>query len=102
MFMLLIGVILLLTLYRHAIVEELATLGAYVHTCARNEDELEKCLRGWRDEEGLRITGSVCNVSSQADREKLLDTVSSVFNGKLNVLVCLSIYFTSCSPFSMF
>lgn len=77
--------------------EELASLGAAVHTCARNEDELEKCLRGWRDE-GLAITGSVCNVSSQADREKLLDTVSSVFNGKLDVLVSLSLYFTSFSP----
>ncbi|KAL8525672.1 hypothetical protein ACS0TY_015060 [Phlomoides rotata] len=70
----------------HAIVEELASLGASVHTCARNEDELEKCLRVWRDE-GLRITGSVCNVSSEADRGNLLDTVSSVFNGKLDVLI---------------
>lgn len=74
--------------------EELAWLGASVHTCARNEDELEKCLRGWEDE-GLGVTGSVCNVSSQADREKLLDTASSVFNGKLNILVSLSLKFTS-------
>ncbi|KAL0436805.1 UNVERIFIED_CONTAM: Tropinone reductase, chloroplastic [Sesamum radiatum] len=71
---------------RHAIVEELAGLGAAVHTCARNKDELEKCLRGWEDE-GLGITGSVCDVSSQADREKLLDSVSSIFNQKLNILI---------------
>ncbi|KAK4441097.1 Tropinone reductase, chloroplastic [Sesamum alatum] len=70
----------------HAIVEELAGLGAAVHTCARNKDELEECLRGWEDE-GLRITGSMCDVSSQADREKLLDSVSSIFNQKLNILI---------------
>lgn len=28
----------------HAIVEELAGLGATVHTCARNEAELNACL----------------------------------------------------------
>ncbi|XP_011089795.1 tropinone reductase homolog At5g06060 [Sesamum indicum] len=70
----------------HAIVEELAGLGAAVHTCARSKDELDKCLRGWEDE-GFGITGSVCDVSSQADREKLLDSVSSIFNQKLNILI---------------
>ncbi|KAI3472712.1 hypothetical protein Pfo_031067, partial [Paulownia fortunei] len=69
----------------HAIVEELAWLGATVHTCVRNEDELEKYLRAWEDE-GLGVTGSVCDVSSQADRGKLLDSISSVFDGKLNIL----------------
>ncbi|KAL2488957.1 Tropinone reductase-like protein [Forsythia ovata] len=69
-----------------AIVEELAGLGANVHTCARNEDELRKCLRSWKDE-GLRVTGSVCDVSSLADRGKLMDDVSSVFSGKLNILI---------------
>ncbi|KAI3472713.1 hypothetical protein Pfo_031068, partial [Paulownia fortunei] len=70
----------------HAIVEELAWLGATVHTCVRNEDELEKYLRAWEDE-GLGVTGSVCDVSSQADRGKLLDSISSVFDGKLNILI---------------
>lgn len=69
-----------------AIVEELTGLGAIVHTCARNEDELRKCLRGWKDE-GLRVTGSVCDVSSLAERGKLIEDVSSVFSGKLNILI---------------
>ncbi|CAJ2678800.1 unnamed protein product [Trifolium pratense] len=33
--------------YRHAIVEELKGFGAKVHTCARNEDDLGKCLKEW-------------------------------------------------------
>lgn len=66
--------------------EELAFLGAAVYMCARNEDELDRCLRDWEDQ-GLEITGSVCDVSSKADRERLLDNVNSVFNGKLNILV---------------
>ncbi|KAG6417565.1 hypothetical protein SASPL_119748 [Salvia splendens] len=70
----------------HAIVEELASLGATVHTCARNKDELERSLRDWKDQ-GLGVTGSVCNVSSESDRERLLDHVSSVFNGELNILI---------------
>ncbi|CAA3025396.1 Hypothetical predicted protein [Olea europaea subsp. europaea] len=69
-----------------SIVEELTGLGAIVHTCARNEDELRKCLRDWKDE-GLRVTGSVCDVSSLADRGKLIEDVSSVFSGKLNILI---------------
>ncbi|XP_051142626.1 tropinone reductase homolog At2g29260, chloroplastic-like [Andrographis paniculata] len=70
----------------HATVKELAGLGAAVHTCARDKDELEKCLRSW-EAEGFRVTVSQCDVSSYADREKLLDSVSSVFSGKLNILV---------------
>lgn len=70
-----------------AIVEELAGLGATVHTCARNEAELRKCLKGWKDnEESCPVSGSVCDVSSRLEREKLMATVSSVFNGKLNIL----------------
>ncbi|KAI8531343.1 hypothetical protein RHMOL_Rhmol11G0129200 [Rhododendron molle] len=45
-----------------AVVAELAGLEATVHTCARNGTELDKCLRGW-EEEGLRVSGSVCDVS---------------------------------------
>nr|XP_027109480.1 tropinone reductase homolog At2g29260, chloroplastic-like [Coffea arabica] len=72
----------------HAIVEELAGLGATVHTCARNDAELCSCLKKWKDgEESFQVTGSVCDVSSRADRQRLGDTVSSLFNGKLNILV---------------
>ncbi|KAK7821027.1 tropinone reductase like protein [Quercus suber] len=37
---------------------------------------------------GFVVTGSVCDVSSKAQRERLMETtVSSIFNGKLNILV---------------
>lgn len=71
---------------RHAVVEELAGLGAAVYTCSRQEADLEKCLREWRDK-GFIVTGSVCNGSDRAQREQLTEKVSSIFNGKLNMLV---------------
>ncbi|GAB4824447.1 hypothetical protein Ancab_007333 [Ancistrocladus abbreviatus] len=70
----------------HAVVEELAGLGAIVHTCARNEAELSTCLTDWQSK-GFQVTGSVIDVSSRAQREKLMATVSSLFHGKLNILV---------------
>nr|XP_016510681.1 PREDICTED: tropinone reductase homolog At2g29260, chloroplastic-like isoform X2 [Nicotiana tabacum] len=70
----------------HAIVEELCGLGATVHTCARNEDELGTCLRSWKDE-GFAVSGSLCDVSSQVDRQKLMEVVSSTFDGRLNILL---------------
>ncbi|KAJ8458270.1 hypothetical protein OPV22_031196 [Ensete ventricosum] len=69
-----------------AIVEELARFGAAVHTCSRNEAELNECLQQWRAL-NLKITGSVCDVSSDVEREKLMQTVNSVFHGKLHILV---------------
>ncbi|KAK9998720.1 hypothetical protein SO802_018323 [Lithocarpus litseifolius] len=69
----------------HAIVEELAGLGATVHTCSRNEVDLNECLSEWR-KKGLQLTGSVCDVSSSAERENLISTASNLFNGKLNIL----------------
>ncbi|KAL7204210.1 hypothetical protein ACSBR2_017305 [Camellia fascicularis] len=48
---------------RHAIVEKLVGLGAKVHTYARNETKLKRCLRDWEDER-FGVTGSVCDVSS--------------------------------------
>lgn len=70
----------------HAIVEDLAELGASVHTCSRNEAELNKCLQEWAAK-GFTVTGSVCDASSRSQREQLLETASSVFNGKLNILI---------------
>lgn len=70
----------------HAIVEELASLGATVHTCARNEALLNTCLMDWKAK-GLHVSGSVCDVSSQPQREKLMKTVNSIFHGKLNIFV---------------
>ncbi|KAJ9160158.1 hypothetical protein P3X46_025588 [Hevea brasiliensis] len=70
----------------NATVEELAGLGARVHTCSRNEAELNKCLKEW-EAKGFVVTGSVCDVTSGAQREKLMEQVGSVFNGSLNILV---------------
>lgn len=72
--------------------EELAGFGARVHTCSRNESELNDCLRHW-EEKGFRVTGSVCDVSVRVQREKLMENVSGVFNGKLNILVRSSILY---------
>ena len=71
---------------RNAVVEELASLGASVHTCSRDEAQLNVCLHEWKTK-GFRVTGSVCDVASQAQRKELIITVSSLFNGKLNILV---------------
>ncbi|CAN0854384.1 Tropinone reductase homolog At2g29170 [Linum grandiflorum] len=75
----------------YAIVEELAGLGAVVHTCSRNQAEIDKCLNEWKDK-GLEVTGSVCDLTSAAEREELIQTLSSQFNGKLNILVRTNIY----------
>ncbi|GAB2227591.1 hypothetical protein Droror1_Dr00009416 [Drosera rotundifolia] len=85
-----------------AIVEELARFGATLHTCSRNEPELDACLKDWAAK-GFRVTGSVCDVSVLVEREKLIGTVSGLFSGKLNILVnnvATSIYkpTVDCSP----
>lgn len=66
--------------------EELAGFGAAVHTCSRNEAELTKCLKEW-ESKGFLVSGSVCDASLKTQREKLIQEVGSVFNGKLNILV---------------
>ncbi|XP_020524152.1 tropinone reductase homolog At5g06060 isoform X2 [Amborella trichopoda] len=71
---------------RRAIVEELAGLGASVYTCARNEGELNQCLHEWK-RMGLNVHGLVCDLSSKPNREKLIESVSAHFKGKLNILV---------------
>ncbi|KAM1406654.1 hypothetical protein ACFXTH_001306 [Malus domestica] len=70
----------------YALVEELAGFGAAVHTCSRNEAQLSKCLEQWKAK-GFSVTGSICDVSSKTEREKLIEQVASTFNGKLNILV---------------
>ncbi|KAK6244926.1 hypothetical protein QUC31_011335 [Theobroma cacao] len=70
----------------YAIVEELAALGAVVHTCSRNQTEINERLQEWQSK-GFKVSGSVCDLSSREQREKLMETVSSVFYGKLNILV---------------
>ena len=73
----------------HAVVEELAGLGAKVHTCSRNEAYLNACLLDW-EIKGFQVTGSVCDVMCRGKRVKLMDTVLSVFSRSLNILVSLS------------
>ncbi|CAN1275447.1 Tropinone reductase homolog [Linum perenne] len=70
----------------HQIVEELAGLGARVHTCSRNEQELNDRVHEWKGK-GFQVSGSVCDLSSSSDRHVLMETVSLLFDGKLNILV---------------
>ncbi|KAK1314284.1 hypothetical protein QJS10_CPA06g00011 [Acorus calamus] len=70
----------------HAIVEELVGLGASVHTCDRDEIELNESLRRWKAL-GLPVTVSVCDVTSRAERERLMKRVSASFDGKLDILL---------------
>ncbi|XP_060177149.1 tropinone reductase 1-like isoform X2 [Lycium barbarum] len=70
----------------YAVVEELASFGATIYTCSRNEKELQECLEIWR-KKGLKVEGSVCDLLLRTEREKLMQTVGHIFNGKLNILV---------------
>ncbi|CAH8354457.1 unnamed protein product [Eruca vesicaria subsp. sativa] len=70
----------------YAIVEELAGFGAKIHTCARDQTLLDECLNEWKVK-GFQVTGSVCDASSRPQRDELMKTVSSLFNGKLNILI---------------
>ncbi|RLM58433.1 hypothetical protein C2845_PM18G01710 [Panicum miliaceum] len=72
-----------------AVVEELAALGAAVHTCSRNEADLRARLAEWDATDGLRgaVTGSVCDVSARDQRERLLRDVAARFGGRLDILV---------------
>ncbi|KAL8102323.1 tropinone reductase homolog [Apium graveolens] len=70
----------------HAIVEELAGFGASIYTCSRNQKDIDKCLEEWKLK-GFKVTGSVCDLKSRSEREQLMNSVASAFNGKLNILV---------------
>ncbi|KAI9116230.1 hypothetical protein K1719_013160 [Acacia pycnantha] len=70
----------------HAIVEELAEFGASVHICSRNQADIDKCLKDWTSK-GFSVTGSVCDVLSSHQRQDLMETVASIFRGKLNILI---------------
>nr|GLL26855.1 tropinone reductase homolog [Ipomoea trifida] len=57
----------------HAIVEELASLGAIVYTCSRTEKELDECLQNWKSK-GYNVFGSACkqyNVARLVPKETL-------------------------------
>eukprot|EP00243_Klebsormidium_subtile_P014087 TRINITY_DN977_c0_g1_i1.p1 TRINITY_DN977_c0_g1~~TRINITY_DN977_c0_g1_i1.p1 ORF type:complete len:270 (-),score=25.77 TRINITY_DN977_c0_g1_i1:336-1145(-) len=69
-----------------AIVEELASLGASVHTCARNEEDLKNALTAWQAQ-GFDVSGTACDVSTSEGRKELLQGVGATFKGKLDILV---------------
>lgn len=75
--------------FRYAIVEELAEFGALIHICSRNQTEINEKIQEWEGR-GYKVSGSVCDLISREQREELMKTVSSVFSGKLNILVGLS------------
>ena len=57
-----------------------------MHICARNEEDINKCLEEWKSK-GFNVTGSVCDILFHEQRKRLMETVSSIFQGKLNILV---------------
>jgi hypothetical protein len=71
---------------RRAVVEELAALGAAVHTCSRKEAELGERLKEW-EAKSFRVTVSVCDLSVRDQREHLVGEVAERFGGKLDILV---------------
>jgi Tropinone reductase 1 len=68
------------------VVEELLTLGAAVYACSLEEEELGQRLKEWQAMD-LAVAGSVCDVSVQDQRERLLCEVADHFGGKLDILV---------------
>ncbi|XP_028790159.1 tropinone reductase homolog At5g06060-like [Neltuma alba] len=70
----------------YAIAEELAEFGAIVHICSRNQEDIDKCVKEWENR-GFSVSGSVCDVQFRDQRENLMQTVASVFHGKLNILI---------------
>ncbi|KAI3444227.1 hypothetical protein Pfo_000892 [Paulownia fortunei] len=70
----------------YAIVEELAGFGAKIHTCSRNQTELNERIQEWKAK-GFQVSGSVCDLSSRTQREELMQTVASLFDGKLDILI---------------
>ncbi len=78
----------------NAIVSELGlTFGCKILTCARNEEELEKCISEWTAQ-GMDVRGVVADVSTQEGRETLMNGVVDMINeedcanvGKLDMLV---------------
>ncbi|CAN1184689.1 Tropinone reductase homolog At5g06060, partial [Linum perenne] len=57
-----------------------------VRTCSRNEAELNQFLQ-LCEEKGFSVSGSVCDVASPSQRENLINDVSTLHNGTLNILV---------------
>ncbi len=77
----------------HAIVSELGiTFGCKILTCARNEDELNACVKEWQDE-GCDVRGCVADISTSEGRDTLMKAVKDLIKedcanpGKLDILI---------------
>jgi Tropinone reductase 1 len=79
----------------HAIVMELGkTFGCHVLTCCRNEEELESCLKEWRDVHNIHVDGVVADLSTAQGRQALMAKADQVFvnddgekEGTLDILI---------------
>ncbi|KAF2602817.1 hypothetical protein F2Q70_00028076 [Brassica cretica] len=60
--------------------------GARIHVCDISETLLNQSLSEW-EKKGFQVSGSTCDVSSRPEREILMQTISGIFDGKLNILV---------------
>lgn len=69
-----------------AIVEECASLGAKIITCARNEKTLSDSVKEWKDL-GYDVEGCVADVSLEEGRNALFTKVSELFGGELDALI---------------
>ena len=77
----------------HAIIQELGqTFGCKILTCARNEKELDTCIKEWK-EQGINVRGVVADISNAEGRAKLMEGVKELIKddcanpGKLDILV---------------
>lgn len=68
-------------------VEAFASLGAEVFTCSRNSDDVDACLREWREKGYEKVHGGAFDLSDPESREGLVARVKDVFDGRLDVLV---------------
>lgn len=71
-----------------AIVDELGAKGARILTCARNSDELGKCIESWKAD-GFDVTGVTTDMSSSEGRDNLMAEIYSWLGDseKLDILV---------------
>jgi Tropinone reductase 1 len=71
-----------------AIVDELGAKGAKILTCARNSDELEKCVESWKAD-GFDVTGVTADMASSEGRDNLMTEIKNWLGevGRLDILV---------------
>lgn len=69
-----------------AIVEECASLGATVFTCARDQRNLNECLTEWQNK-GYNVVGVTADVTSDAGRQSFLSFIQQHLDGRLDGLV---------------